>query len=149
MAWRTALVCLVIGWVTATAAQRVKSDQDLLMQLERNWDAAFLNNDAEFVSTILADEFIATYETGTRGDKKRELELIKSFNQQIDASSLDEFTIRVYGDTAVVWFTLHRIGPMQGRPVQLSYRYMDVWVYRDGKWLCVGSQSTRLAKPPE
>jgi ketosteroid isomerase-like protein len=148
MAWRTALVCLMLGCAGGGAAQRAKSDQEILMQLERNWDAAFLNNDAEFVSSILADEFIATYDSGTRADKTREVELVKSFNQQIDASSLDEFTIRIYGDTAVVWFTLHRIGPMQGRPVQLSFRYMDVWVYRDGKWLCVGSQSTRMNTPP-
>jgi ketosteroid isomerase-like protein len=148
MSWRSALACLVLCWVAGTSAQRVKSDQETLMQLERQWDQAFRTNDVEFVSSILADDFIATYDSGTRADKKKELEAVRNFNQQIDASSLDEFTIRIYGDTAVVWFTLHHIGPMQGRQVQLTYRYMDVWVYRDGKWLCVGSQSTSLTKPP-
>jgi ketosteroid isomerase-like protein len=146
MAWRVAFVGLLLCCTTGTAAQRVRSDQETLMQLERDWDAAFRTNNTAFVDSILADEFIATYEDGARADKKKELELAASFNQQIDASSLDEFTVQIHRDTAVVWFTLHLIGPMQGKPVELTYRYLDVWVYRDGKWLCVASQSTRLTK---
>jgi ketosteroid isomerase-like protein len=143
------LAVLVLSSAVGVGAQRVKSDQDTLMQLERDWDAAFHRNDAKFIASILADDFIATYDNGVRADKTKELELAANFNQQIDASSIDEFTIHIYGDVAVVWFTLRLIGPMQGKPVQMTYRYMDVWTYRDGKWLCVASQSTRVedAKP--
>jgi ketosteroid isomerase-like protein len=143
------LAVLVLCSAVGVGAQRVKSDQDTLMQLERDWDAAFHRNDAKFIASILADDFIATYDNGVRADKAMELELAANFNQQIDASSIDEFTIHIYGDVAVVWFTLRLIGPMQGKPVQMTYRYMDVWTYRDGKWLCVASQSTRVedAKP--
>ena len=34
-------------------------------------------------------------------------------------------------------------GPVQGKPVEIVTRYMDVFVMRDGRWLCVGSQSTK------
>ena len=34
-------------------------------------------------------------------------------------------------------------GPVQGKPTEIVSRSMDVFVNRDGKWLCVGSQSTR------
>jgi ketosteroid isomerase-like protein len=143
------LAALVIASAIGVGAQRVKSDQETLMQLERDWDAAFHRNDAKFIASILADDFIATYDNGVRADKAKELELAANFNQQIDASSMDEFTIHIYGDVAVVWFTLRLLGPMQGKPVEITYRYMDVWTYRDGKWLCVASQSTRVegAKP--
>ena len=146
MAWRSTLVCLLLC-SSAVSAQQVKSDQETLIELERAWDQAFHDNNVKFVESILADEFIATYENGTRADKKKELEEVATFNQQIDARSMDDFTVRIFRDTAVVWFTLRLIGPMQGRPVELTYRYMDVWVYRDGRWLCVGSQSTRVTKP--
>lgn len=149
MPWRLSFVCLLICSTAGIEAQQVRSDQEVLMKLERDWDAAFRNNNVAFVSSILADEFIATYENGSRADKRKELEQVASFNQQIDASSLDEFTIQIYGDTAVVWFTLRLIGPMQGKPVELTYRYLDVWVFRGGKWLCVASQSTKVPKPPE
>ena len=148
MIWRSALLCLVLCWAAAPVAQQVRSDQDTLMKLERDWDNAFHNNNVAFVSSILADEFIATYENGLRADKRKELEEVASFNQQIDASSMDEFTVQIYGDTAVVWLTLHLIGPMQGRQVEVAYRYLDVWVLRGGKWLCVASQSTWVMPPP-
>jgi len=144
--WRS-IVLLVCGLVCAApaAAQGVKSDQQTLIDLERRWNMAFHTGDVKFIESILHDDFIATYEDGVRADKKKELAQAASFNQQIDASSMDDFTIRIYGNTAVVWFTLRIIGPIQGKPVELTLRYTDIWVLRDGKWKCVSSQSTRFA----
>jgi ketosteroid isomerase-like protein len=151
MIWRAALVGLAFAASALTAspadAQGVRSDQDILMQLERDWDAAFHRHDVAFLETILADEFIATYDNGVRADKARELELAADRSQQIDSSSLDEFIVKTYRDTAVVWFTLHLAGTSRGRPLDLTLRYTDVWVFRDARWQCVSSHSTRLAAP--
>jgi ketosteroid isomerase-like protein len=147
MTWRTLLCILVLAFpVTASGvpAQRVRSDQEILTQLERDWDAAFHRKDVRFIENILADEFLATYADGSRADKAKELTLAAEFNQQIDSSTLDEFTVKVYADTAVVWFTQHLVGPSQGRSLALSFRYVDVFVMRDGRWQCVASQSTKV-----
>ena len=135
---------LLTGGAAAASAQAVKSDQQMLMDLERQWDAAFRTRDVKFIEDILDPDFIATYEDGTRADRAKELALAGSFNQQIDDSELDDFTIKINGNTAVVWFTLHLLGPVQGKPVEIAYNYIDVWVLRDGRWKCIGSQSTRL-----
>ena len=58
---------------------------------------------------------------------------------------LDEFIVKVFGDTAVVWFTQHLVGPKDGRRLELTFRYLDVFVQRDGRWQCVAEQIT-LAK---
>jgi ketosteroid isomerase-like protein len=129
---------------TVSGQQAVRSEQETLIQLERRWHMAVLANDVEAVEGILADEFVATYDDGSRGDKKKELELVAAFDQQIDASSMDEFLVQIHGGTAVVHFTLRLVGPVQGVPVELALRYIDVWVYRDGRWQCVASQSTRV-----
>ena len=144
---RRPIVLLMCGLLctASVAAQGVKSDQQTLIDLERRWNMAFHTGDVKFIESILDDDFIATYEDGVRADKKKELAQAASFNQQIDASSMDDFTIRIYGNTAVVWFTLRVLGPIQGKPVELTLRYTDVWVLRDGKWKCVSSQSTRFA----
>ena len=57
---------------------------------------------------------------------------------------LDNFIVKVYRDTAVVWFTQYLVGPVKGKPTEVQYQYMDVWVVRDGRWKAVASQSTRL-----
>jgi len=138
------VVAAMVAVASEASAQRVKSDQDTLIELEQKWDVAFRNRDATFIETLLADDFVVTYEDGTRGDKTKELSLAANFNQQIDSSTQDEFIIKVYGNTAVVWFTLHLLGPVNGNPVAITYRYVDVWVNRDGVWKCVASQSTRV-----
>jgi hypothetical protein len=125
-------------------AQDVRSDQDVLIELERKWDAAFHSQDAAFIETVLADEFIATYGDGSRGDKAKELALARIVDQQVDSSRLDDFIVKVYRDTAVVWFTQHLVGPVKGKPTEVQYQYMDVWVVREGRWQAVASQSTRL-----
>ena len=128
----------------ALRAQRVQSAQQILIQLERDWVEALQRNDVAFVDSVLAPEFIATYGDGSRGDRVRELQLVKDFNQQVDTWTVDEFTVKVFRDTAVVWFTQRMVGPIQGKPTEIVTRYMDVFVNRDGKWLCVGSQSTKV-----
>ena len=55
-----------------------------------------------------------------------------------------EERVRVYGDTAVVHFTQTMTGPSKGQTLTLKFRYMDVFVLRDGRWQCVSSQSTRV-----
>jgi len=138
---------LVVGCAaTASASQRppVMSDQQILVELEQAWNEAFYRKDVAFIERILADEFIATYDDGSRGDKARELALAAEFNQQVESSIQDEFTVKVYGDTAVVWFTLRLVGIRQGERAEVTFRYTDVFVRRNGDWQCVSTHSTRV-----
>ena len=139
-------VLAAAGAVTMAASQKlpVESDQQVLIKLERGWNDAFYRKDAAFIENILADEFTATYDDGSLGDKAKELALVAEFNQQVESATQDEFTVRVYRETAVVWFTLHVVGTKQGRRSELTLRYTDVWVIRNGRWQCVSTQSTRV-----
>ena len=142
------VVCVVAAFLAIAAAahaQDVKSDQQVLIELEQQWDAAFHRGDAKFIETLLADEFIATYGDGARGDRAKELSLASDQRQQVDSSRLDEFIVKTFGNTAVVWFTQILMGPVNGKPTEVRYRYIDVWVNRGGRWLAVASQSTRLS----
>ncbi len=130
---------------SGSQAKPAQSDQEILIQLERNWEAAFRRNDSGYIGTILADEFIATYDDGTRADRTKEMALAATFNQRIDSVSLDDFIVKIYGDTAVVWFTQKMTGPREGKTVAVTLRYTDVFVFRAGKWQCVASQSTKVA----
>jgi len=148
MGLRPSLRWILASALTATtfASQEppVRSDQQILIALEQRWNDAFYRNDVASIENILADEFIATYDDGARGDKAKELALAADFNQQVESAIQDEFTVRVYRDTAVVWFTLRLIGVKQGQRAELTLRYTDVWVIRNGRWQCVSTQSTKV-----
>jgi ketosteroid isomerase-like protein len=143
-ALRFVLTAALAASASASQNQPVESDQQVLVRLEREWNEAFYRKDVRFIETLLADDFMATYDDGSRGDKAKELALATEFNQQVESAIQDEFTVRVYGDTAVVWFTLHLVGIKQGQRAELMLNYTDVWVNRDGRWQCVSTQSTRV-----
>ena len=134
--------------VSPTAQGSDRTNPQSLIQLERSWNEAFYRKDVSFLERVLADEFIATYEDGSQGDKAREISLTKAFNQQVDSARQDDFVVKLYGDTAVVWFTLHLLGPRQGQQIAVDLRYVDVFVWRANRWQCVSSHSTKVVKDP-
>ena len=149
MRWLQHVVCYTLAItasvsLSASTTQTVQSDQEVLIELERGWNDAVYRQDANFVANLLADEFIVTYDDGARGDKARELALVAEFNQQVVSAVQDDFTVRVYQDTAVVWFTLRLVGIRQGERAEVAFSYTDVWVRRDGRWQCVSTHSTRM-----
>jgi ketosteroid isomerase-like protein len=135
-----------LGAVAAAGAQDpVRSPEEVeLIRLERDWDRAFLANDTAFIDGVLAREFVAVYPDGSKGDRAKELANAAAFNLRIDSSTLDDFTIQVHGDTAVVWFRRSLVGPSKGERLEVTYRYLDVFVRRDGRWQCVASQSLKV-----
>ena len=137
-------VAIVVVTPRPGAAQPVKSDQDVLVELEKSWNEAFYRKDLKFIESILDDEFMSTYEDGSRADKKKELALTEAFDQAVQSAVQDDFRVRVFGETAVVWFTLHLVGLKQGKPSELTLSYTDVWVLRGGNWRCVSAHSTRV-----
>ena len=146
--WRRYLLFGVLAslWtVSAFASQPpAVSVEEELIALERGWNEAFYARDVEFLDSILADDFIVTYDDGAQGDKARELGLAESFNQRVISATQEDFTVQVYDDAAVVWFTLRVVGIRRGQEAEIVLRYTDVWVMRDGRWQCVASQSTRV-----
>lgn len=144
---RLGLCCLlaVVLAIPVSAQQKpVQSDQQIIISLERQWNDAFYQKDMETVDKMLAQEFMATYEDGSRGDRDRELTLTKEFDQRIESAVQDDFTVKVYGDTAVVWFTLHLVGIRRGAPAEVILSFTDIWVMRDGRWQCVSTHSTKV-----
>src|SRR5262245_44867374 len=112
--WAAVVLGAALDAAGPAAQQRpVQSDQQVLVDLEQRWNMAFYRRDAAFIATILADDFVATYDDGSLGDKAKELSLASNFAQQVESAVQDEFTVKEYGDTAVVRFTLHLSGLRQ------------------------------------
>jgi len=146
MVWFMLVVAMGVAG-SASQQRPVQSDQEVLVDLEQRWNAAFYRKDAAFIETILADDFVATYDDGSRGDKAKELALAAAFAQQVESAVPDEFTVKVYRDTAVVRFTLRVVGLRKGERATTVLRYTDVWIVRNGGWQCVSSHSTQVSTP--
>ena len=138
------LAAALLAMAATAGAQSAQSTRETLIELERSWNDAVYTGDVDVIENLLADEFRGTYDDGSRGDKARELDLVANFNQAVISAVQDDFRVAIYGDTAVVWFTLHLVGLRQGQEAELTLHYTDVWIRRDGRWQCVSAHSTRV-----
>jgi len=54
----------------------------------------------------------------------------------------ESMSVQLSGDTAVVVGIYRERGVRSGRPYRRRCRFMDTWVFKNGKWLCVAAAST-------
>lgn len=126
-----------------------------LIKLERDWSSAVKNHDAETVRRILADDVIITYPDGVVGTKAEEIHSVEISAITADAWDVLEPKVTVLSaDSAfITGRAIIKNGkyrdPKAAKPVDISgeYRFLDVYAKRDGKWLAVASQTTRIANP--
>lgn len=109
-----------------------------VMQVERNWCSAVVNNDAEALNTILSDDLIDVSYKGTIGNKAQDLADVKT--EKTTVCVADRMQVRVYGDVAVV------VGrdTISSTAFTGQARFTDTFVRRDGRWRCVSTQLTEI-----
>lgn len=147
--------------ITATAQTNKKSGKNAkieqeLMQIERDWSAAYMKRDLAAVDRILADDFVGIDGRGMITDKAGEMEEFKPLppgtpppDRVILDDSVGEMQVRVYGDTAVVnGVTTERVSN-KGKESIVKYRRTTVYVKRQGRWQCVSFHGSRIIEPPK
>lgn len=133
-----------------TNGKRAKLEQEL-MQMERDWSAAFLSHDVSVVDRILADDFIGTDGRGIMTNKAQELEDARAEtpNRKVLSEAIDDMKVRVYGDTAIVNGRTTEKVQAGGKEFVVQYRRTDVFVKRSGRWQCVSFHGSRIIEPPK
>jgi ketosteroid isomerase-like protein len=69
-----------------------------------------------------------------------------SGDRRIEAGSVDDLNVRVFGDVAVVTGRSILARSYQGKRASVTQRFTDVFVRRDGRWRAVASQGTQIAQ---
>jgi hypothetical protein len=67
---------------------------------------------------------------------------------KVESYSIDDMTVRVFGDTGVVTGSWTGKMTIDGKDASGAFRYTDTFVKRLGRWRAVASQDTRMP-PPE
>ena len=130
--------------VESPSVQPGRIEQQLI-DLEKKWNEAYRRKDIAVLNRILANDIIIIYGDGTRATKSEDIASI-GLDEQIESSTLDDFQVQVYGDTAVVMSRLTSSGVRHGKHFNAQFRYIDVYRKRAGRWQCVVTQNTRIGK---
>jgi peptidylprolyl isomerase len=100
-----------------------------LKKLEKEWFDAVTKQDLATLNRIFADDFIALGSDGSLLTKTEMTEIFTSGRIKLDEIRVDEFKLRLYGNTAVV--TGRATYVINQRPVGQD-GHIEVWVRRPG-----------------
>lgn len=117
-----------------------------LMKIEKDWARAFETNDAAAVGNYVADDWSIIGSDGSVLDRATFLGFIKSGSLTHSKMELDEASVRVYGDAALVTARGTSAGKFKGKAFKEVERLTDFFVRQNGQWKCVLTQLTRLQK---
>lgn len=106
---------------------------------------ANLKGDASFYQKYYADDATIVHGNGKLFTKDQDIADLKSGALKYDSIDVQEKTIHVYGDTAVVHLLLTFKGSLGGQAfAPINLRRTVVWVKQQGKWKVIAWQVTRV-----
>jgi ketosteroid isomerase-like protein len=118
---------------------RVKSDLDILLDLNRDYIRSVQTSDVRRFDQILADDFVCSNPDGSLVDRQG---FLKQTALPVRISNLEahDIKVRIMGDFAIIHARTTYTRPDGGAG---SGRYTDVWARRTGEWLAVSAHVTR------
>lgn len=117
-----------------------------LNELEQRLVRAWLESDRDAVDAILADDWAVIDPGGRIINKAQVMEEFKTGERRLEAGTIDEVKVRLFGDVAVVTGKTVAEGSYQGNSFSVKLRFTDVCVRRGDDWQVVASQGTLTAE---
>ena len=114
-------------------AARLKAQADA-------WDKAIVAKDRAAIEANMAKDFRQIDARGQVETRASFVDGLMSPDLVLDPYTVDDFEVRVYGDTALLSGRTRMTGRYQGQPFDTRYRYIDIYVKRGGAWKIVSVQ---------
>jgi ketosteroid isomerase-like protein len=139
-----AVIGVLIGSVSWAA--RANGPEQEVIGVENAWKEAVVQRDAKTLQRLYADEYTSTDREGAVWTKAEDIQIDTTGNFRLETFTLNDLSVRVYGDVAIVTGRNTTRGTFLGRPASSDTRFTDVFVKRVGRWQIITSQSTDIAK---
>jgi ketosteroid isomerase-like protein len=117
-----------------------------LVRQAEAWDRAIVLKNRTAIEANLADDFRQIGGDGTVADRAAFVEGLLDPRLEIDPYTVEELSVRRFGDVALLSGRTRMTGRWEGEPFTSHYRYVDVYLRRDGVWRVVSVQITRLTE---
>jgi len=105
------------------------------------WDQALVSNDTEAIGRFMAEDWVIVSERGVT-TKEKFLAVVASGDLTHETFEGEIISVRQYGEAAVLTGRVRNNGHYKGQPFSSDEWTTDVFVKRNGTWLCVHSHIT-------
>lgn len=138
------LALMACAAVPSSYAQEI-SDPDVtaeIVAMEQVWNQAYVLKDTKALEKILDDRFVNVDADGrliTKADMLADLK--GSTGLQILTESTE---VHAHGDTAIATGIFRIKGVQRGKPFARRARFVDTWLYRNGRWVTIAGVVTPM-----
>jgi ketosteroid isomerase-like protein len=119
-----------------------ESDKTELLRLEKVWNDAHLNGNAEALEAIWADDLTVIVPKMQVLTKTDALAFARSGKMKFQKYETTDIQSRIYGDTAIVTGRLQRTRTMNDKEISDDWRFTKVYIRSSGKWRVVSWQAS-------
>ena len=136
-----AFVCAIALFVSAQNDTN-SGVQSKIIALEKAWNQAYKLGDTRALDDILDDQIVLINDDGSVQSKAEFLASVQPAKSQEQQVAPESMSVRVFGTTAVATGVFRAKGVEAGKPYVRRERFVDTWVNKGGKWLCVATNAT-------
>ncbi len=142
------LMAIVCATATLVPAQDDTNSavRSKIIALEKAWNQAYKAGDTRALDSILDNEIVLINDEGSVQTKAEFLASVKSTknNSQEQQVSPESMSVHVFGNTAISTGVFRAKGVEGGKPYVRRERFVDTWLYKNGKWVCVATNATPI-----
>lgn len=109
------------------------AEEQTLLQLERDWTAAWQKMDAKALDDLLAPGFVENND-GQITTKAQMVANVKAGAYKVESAQASDMRALIFGDQAVVNGLTTAKQTFHGKDVSGTMRWTDVWIKRNGRW---------------
>jgi ketosteroid isomerase-like protein len=141
---RFSSVVVVLLLALCPALVLTAGPEEEVRAMEKLWNESRVRADVAALDRLLDAGWTVTHGDGTINTKAEYLADLKSGARKFFADvKQDDFTVRIYGDTAVAAGLSDSKVEYKGKPSGGALRFTRVYVKRDGRWIMIVSHATR------
>jgi ketosteroid isomerase-like protein len=135
------LICAMALLVPAQSETN-SAIQSKIIALEKAWNQAYKLGDTRALDGILDDQIVLINDDGSVQTKAEFLANVQPAKSQEQQVAPETMSVRVFGNTAVATGVFRAKGVEAGKPYVRRERFVDTWVDKGGKWVCVATNAT-------
>jgi len=122
--------------------------EELIKQLERDRQDAFVRGDIEALDRATASDYTTINGSGKLSTKAQMMQNLRLGKTRVLSVKLDDLKARIYGETAVLTGDYRDVNVRDGVQRETHALFTRVFVRQGGEWLAVAYQQTPVAEGP-
>ena len=142
---RALLAAAILLFAPGLAQAQIPAE---LAREAHEYERAQIEGDRVSLERLIADDYLLVGGDGSRVGKAAHIAEFTAPGLDLQPVTVRDPVEHVWTDGAALGGTVDVVGTFEGAPFRQTLRYIDVWALREGRWVVVYGQATRVPAAP-